>query len=59
MYKVVQVQNAASAQAYLNANPNIDCCFYYVPFKYTDKDGRVHLGEENQGYPCTRVYVKR
>jgi hypothetical protein len=57
--KVFQVQDAATAAAYLAANADIGCCYYYIPFTYTDLDGRVHVGEENQGYPCTRVYVTR
>jgi hypothetical protein len=59
MLKIVQVVNAAAATAYLAANTNIDKCFYLTPYTYTDLLGRVHTGEENQGYPPTRVYVER
>jgi hypothetical protein len=59
MSNVVRVMNADAAATYIAANPAIDCCVYLEPFVYTDLDGRVHKGEENQGYPCKRVYVHR
>jgi hypothetical protein len=59
MPKVLQVPSAAAATAYLAANSEIGCCFYLTPYTYTDLDGNVHTGEENQGYTPTRVYVTR
>jgi hypothetical protein len=56
--KIVQVTDAAAAAAYLNANPDIDQCYYLQPYEVT-ADGKTHIGWENQGYPNTRVYVHR